>query len=373
MMKKDAINPLKLMAMLTLAFALIFVTSCSDDDEEDTTPEATENIYELISNYEANGTPNGLDSLKKYLDRYPNLVSTLQGGTDLTLFAPSNTAFIGLLATPGFPQNILDINPAIVEGVLAYHVATSLITAETLVANAPYVTAQGEEIAVNSDGTLLTGATNLEIEIVEADLEATNGIVHVTGSVLIPPTVGESLTPILGTNAGTLLLGAAFSELASAIQLADAYAAENQLTTLTATLSGSTTHTVFAPTDDTFAAAQLTSESFSGEQWYGIIANHVVLEEVTPADLTSDEASTLGVTYTSALPVGGGNFNALYFFNAGAEAGVNGIGIFIDSNGDFDPQVEGSNFDAEIALPDAAINDNGRVHVIAGVLTPPGS
>jgi uncharacterized surface protein with fasciclin (FAS1) repeats len=373
MMKKDAINPLKLMAMLTLAIALVFVTSCSDDEEEDTTPEPTENIMQLITNYPENGTPNGLDSLVKYLNRYPNLVGTLESGSNLTLFAPSNTAFIGLLATPGFPQNILDINPDIVEGVLAYHVATSVINSETLVDNAPYVTAQGENIAVNADGTLLTGATNQAIEIVEADLAATNGVVHITGSVMIPPTVGASLTPILGTNAGTLLLGAAFSNLAEAIQVADAFAAENNQTPLTAILSGETTHTVFAPTNETFAAAGLTASSFTGQEWYGIIANHVILEEVTPADITGPDASTLGVTYNSALPIGMDMFNALYFFNAGSEAAQNGIGVFIDSNGDFDPTVEGSNFDAEVALPDAAVNSNGRVHVIAGVLTPPGS
>jgi uncharacterized surface protein with fasciclin (FAS1) repeats len=62
-----------------------------------------------------------LDSLNKYLEAYPDLKGLLNGATEYTFFAPSNTAFISLLATPGFPADIRKINPNIIKGVLSYH------------------------------------------------------------------------------------------------------------------------------------------------------------------------------------------------------------------------------------------------------------
>ena len=319
----------------------------------------------------------GLDSLEKYLNFYPDVVATLSGTGDFTLFAPDNNAFINLLATPGFPQDIRSINPDIVKGVLAYHVSTTRFEAADLSAGTAVTSLQGEAIEVNTDGTLKTGSTNGAIQISEADIKATNGVVHVTATVLIPPSVGASLTPILGTNAGVLLLGAAFSDLAAAITVANAYATENSLPTLTSILAGSTAHTVFAPTNATFAAGQITAESFTGQQWYGIIANHVVMADVTADTLTSTTAQTTGVTFNSALLIdpANGTYNPLFFFYADA-AKQNGIGVFIDSNreflGGFDPTNAASYaiFNGEVALPNAAVTANGRVHVIAGVLAP---
>ncbi|MFT4737977.1 MAG: putative surface protein with fasciclin (FAS1) repeats [Cyclobacteriaceae bacterium] len=366
---------LKLLAMVFTLTSMIAFTSCDDsgDDEPEVEPDPTQTIMEIVS------TTDGFDSLKKYLEFYPDLVSVLSGAGDYTVFAPDNNAFIGLLATPGFPADIRSINPLIVKSVLSYHVSGTRYEAADLVAGTSISTVQSESIIINDDGTLLSGATNAAIVITTADVKATNGVVHIIGSVMIPPTVGASLTPILGTNAGSLLLGSVFSNLAQGIGIADAFATENGLPTLISILAGPNTHTVFAPTNGTFAAAaagaDVTVEQFigslTGQQWYGIIANHVVLGDVTAADLTGDAASTTGVTYTSALALAPDVFNPLFFFYNAAGA-TNGIGVFIDANRDVVPTDAATfaNFDAEVALPDAAVNSNGRVHVIAGVLNP---
>jgi transforming growth factor-beta-induced protein len=366
MMMKTELNPIKLLAMLFVAIGLVLFTSCGDDDGKDKEPDPTQTLMELI-----NTTP-GLDSLAKYASNYPDIVGVLSGTGDNTIFAPNNLAFANLLATPGFPPDISFVNPEIIKGVLFYHISSTRYEKEALTSGTQVASYQGEAIVINADGTLKTGSSNQVIEITEADVKATNGVMHIVASVLIPPTVGQQLTPLLGTNGGALLLSASFTVLAQGIQLADAFASQNSLPTLLSTLTGSASHTVFAPSDQTFAAGNLTASSFTGQQWYGIINNHIVLQPVLLEDITDTETSLTGKTFTSALTADGVNFNKLFFFY-NAQAAKNGIGVFIDSDLDVlsggdptDPTV----WNAEVALPNAAVNSNGRIHVIAGILSP---
>ncbi len=352
-MMKNTINPLKALAMLTVVFGLLFTTSCDEDDEE---PIPTMTIVEI-----ATSTP-GLDSLAKYLSVYPDLVGLLGGNGDFTVFAPTNDAFIGLLQTPGFPSNITSINPLIIKNVLAYHVSTTRYEASALTAGVEVATASegSESIIINDDGTLLTGSSNAAIVVLQANIKATNGVIHTIGSVLIPPSVGATLTPNLGKTSGAVLLGADFSTLASALIKSEQHAATSDLIpSLIGVLAGTTAHTAFLPSNATFAAGELTADSFTAEQWYGIIANHVVLDEVGPALLVQ------GKTMTTAL---GATLTVLT-----AEAPTDparGIltGIAIDSNGDTTPE-------AQVAVPSSAspslVTSNGQIHVIAGVLLPP--
>jgi uncharacterized surface protein with fasciclin (FAS1) repeats len=365
-MKMNMFKFVKILSLPAMALGLLIFTGCGGDDEEEV---PTMDIVELISSskyQQASGAAAGqsLDSLVKYLSVYPDLVSLLSGTSEYTVFAPSNTAFISLLATPGFPEDIRDINPDIVKDVLAYHVVSGTVLAADLKAGSKVasLSSKKEEIEVNTDGTLLTGSTNKAIEVVSPDLKATNGVVHLVATVLISPSVGATLTPILGTNAGSLLLGAPFSTLAAGITLADIYAAANDLPTLVSILAGSTVHTVFAPTNATFEAGSITANTFTGAQWYGIIANHVVLgKTITPADLVT------GATFDTAA---GGKI--LVFNNKEAVPAKNGIGIYLDGNGSVDltDLTTLTTLDAEVALPNAAENGNGVIHVIAGVLSP---
>lgn len=365
MKKVDILKLAKIFSLTAMALGLLIFTGCGGDDEE---PGPTMDIVELISSeqFKQSATVEegeALDSLVKYLSAYPDLISLLGGTTEYTVFAPSNAAFKSLLATPGFPEDITDINPDIVKGVLSYHVASGVKLKADLSSGTEVTSLyNSEKIVVNADGTLKTGATNQAIEVKGADNKATNGVVHVTGSVLIPPTIGATLTPILGTNAGTLLLGAPFTTLAAGIQLGNAYAAANELPTLTPILAGSTSHTVFAPTNETFAAGQITANTFTGEQWYGIIANHVVVGKVVKTtDLTT------GASFDTAA---GGKI--LVFNDTQAIPPRNGIGVYLDGNGSvkLNDQTTFTTFDAEVVLPNAAENSNGVIHVIAGVLSP---
>lgn len=349
---------IKTLVLAVVAVGVMALAGCNKDDDEG----PTQNILEIVESTE------GLDSLAKYLGLFPEVAAALEAEGSLTLFAPTNTAFIDLLNVPGFPPDIRSVNPDIIANVLLYHVSATRYNAADLTAGtevmtqAVATTSADEVITVNQDGTLLTGSATKNIEIISSDIEATNGVIHTTNKVLIPVAL-DGLAAVLPTTYGALSLGASFSILASGIAKADAYAAANQKTLLVSILTGSTFHTVFAPTNETFNAGSITAATYTGEQWYGIIANHVVLDDVGAAELTSTAAIDPGISsYESAAGV------QLYFRYIESEA-VNGIGVFIDS--DMDQEFEAEVAVPNTALPDVLTKDNGFIHIIAGVMSPP--
>lgn len=379
-MKKLLLEQWKVFFLFGMFASLVVISSCSDDDdpvEEEEMP--TETLLQLIE------STDNLDSLSKYVNRYPSLIGALSAGGDNTFFAPTNEAFVNLLQTPDFPSGIDLINPDIIEGVIAYHIVlgqavaqadfNSSVTLSTLYTDPATETVQ--TITFSEDGTqILTGSTSTDPSVATADIAATNGIMHTTNFVLIPPSVGETLTPILGTLASSVLLGADFSILAEGILKADA--GKDAAATIAGALTAVTDLTVFAPTNATFNAGlegdgsnPITVDSYDAATWDAIIRNHVVVgmgggtddgdNTLGPADLTT------GSVYTT---LGGGTLTI--FNNTDAIPPMNGIGIYIDSNGDVDlaDQTTYGNFNAEVALPDAVNISQGRIHVIAGVLSP---
>lgn len=242
-MTRNLFSMLRYTVIVTLVASLFVISGCDNDDDGPVVFNGT--VLDFIKSDEFKQATNNnadlaLDSLVKYVSLYPDLTALLTGTTEYTLFAPSNTAFKNLLATPGFPSRISLINPDIIKGVLSYHyVAGKKLKADmtagtkfnTLYTDA--TTSAVQVIEVNSDGTTLkTGSTNAAIDILEGgiDRQATNGVVQVVESVMIPPTVGAQLTPILGTMAGTILLGKDFSYLARLIARADAGYVEDATT-----------------------------------------------------------------------------------------------------------------------------------------------
>lgn len=224
-------------AVLAVSYFFI-LSSCGDDDGE---PAPTMTISEIIASeqFKQSATVSAdvaLDSLNKFINLYPDLQALITGTAEYTLFAPSNTAFKSLMALPGL-SNVALINPDIIKGVLAYHLVagtklkadlTSGTELSTLYTDP--ATAAVQKITINTDGTLKTGSTNPSIAITTPDNKATNGVMHVTATVLIPPSVGSTLTPILGTMAATVLLGKDFTNLAKVITAADAVFTENAST-----------------------------------------------------------------------------------------------------------------------------------------------
>ena len=108
------------------------------------------------------------------------LTDTLKSTGPFTVFAPSNDAFAKV---PAKTMEELGKDPARLKAVLTYHVVPGKVMAAD-VKNGNSKTVNGANIALSKAGEFVT----VEDAMVQtADISATNGVVHVVDSVLIPP------------------------------------------------------------------------------------------------------------------------------------------------------------------------------------------
>lgn len=335
-----------LLAVLFLAMSATVFTSCDDGEGGgDPEPEPENSILEIVAASE-NHT-----QLEAFVTANSELVSVL-GGNDLTLFAPNDAAFERLRVILGV-ESLEQVNPDVIAGVLAFHVHTQgVIRRADIEPGLQIGTVQGESMTITAEGNIENGGTDREVEFVGDEILATNGVVHVVETILIPPTVFATIGENLGQVSQTILLGSNFSTLASAIYKADTYAAATEgVTPLTEILADEErTLTVFAPVNDVFAGGGITLDSYSAQEWYGLIANHVLFTTELQADLTPESVFTptaAGGTIT-VVPSGGLDSNGV----TGAEASV---------------------VVADILAAQTLAETNGVVHAINGILSPASS
>ncbi|MEO7887619.1 MAG: fasciclin domain-containing protein [Polaromonas sp.] len=108
------------------------------------------------------------------------LTDTLKGTGPYTVFAPTNEAFAKV---PAKTMDELGKNPAKLKALLTYHVLPGTVMAAS-VKNGNSKTVNGANVALSRAGEFVT----VEDALVQTpDIVATNGVVHVIDSVLIPP------------------------------------------------------------------------------------------------------------------------------------------------------------------------------------------
>ncbi|HBH39465.1 MAG TPA: fasciclin [Curvibacter sp.] len=107
------------------------------------------------------------------------LQDTLKSG-EFTVFAPSNEAF---KAVPAKTLEELAANPARLKEVITYHVVAGKVMAAN-VKTGSVKTVQGANVALARAGAFVTVEDAL---VTQADVAATNGVVHVVDRVLMPP------------------------------------------------------------------------------------------------------------------------------------------------------------------------------------------
>jgi uncharacterized surface protein with fasciclin (FAS1) repeats len=109
------------------------------------------------------------------------LVETLKGEGPFTVFAPTDAAFAALPA--GTVENLLKPeNKDQLIAVLTYHVVPGKVMSTDLSEGLKAATVQGQEVTITLDG----GAKVDGAMISAADIEATNGVIHVIDSVILP-------------------------------------------------------------------------------------------------------------------------------------------------------------------------------------------
>lgn len=246
-----------------------------------------------------------------------NLAETLSGDGPFTVFAPTDDAFAAL--PDGTIEALLGDPQGALTDILLYHVLGAQVLSTDLVDGQTAMTLNGDELTVSitNDGVFINNA-----QVTVADITTDNGVVHVIDAVLIPPTTTVVDVIVNSPDHNTLETAV----LAAGLETA---------------LSGDGPFTVFAPTDDAFAAlpAELLNALLNDPQ--GLLTNvllyHVLAAEVLSTDLMD------GMTATTLL-------------GADITVSINNDGVFIN--------------DAQVTVADIQ-TDNGVVHVIDAVLIPP--
>ena len=275
------------------------------------------------------------------------LVDTLKGEGPYTVFAPTNEAFAKV------PVELLDALLADPSGaltqILLYHVVPGKVMAGDLSEGLTATTAQGEAVTFS----LANGAMVNDANIVATDIEASNGVIHVIDTVILPPSVVAALsapaeaaaaeaTPAPAEEAAaeapaadivdTAVAAGDFGTLVAAVQaagLVDALKAEGPFT-------------VFAPSDAAFANLPAgTVESLLADPSGDL--TQILLYHVLPTQVLSTDLQE-GTVFVPTLQ--GGSVKVTV---KDGEVMVN---------------------DAKVVAADVATS-NGVIHVIDSVLLPP--
>ena len=119
-----------------------------------------------------------------------DLVPALQGDSPFTVFAPTNDAFQALLDSNDDWSELTDIPVETLTSVLTYHViAENNVTSDELTDGMTVTTMQGEDLTINvdADGNVtVTDVNGNASNVVAADVQGTNGVIHAIDMVLLP-------------------------------------------------------------------------------------------------------------------------------------------------------------------------------------------
>ncbi len=214
---------------------------------------------------------NGFNALLAAANK-AGLSAALAGTDKLTVFAPTDAAFTALAGRLGFADATAMVNALTADQlnkILSYHVLADEVKKAAVPLATDIVTLESGVIRVKSSGAdlLITDELLRDSKITATDIAASNGVVHVVDSVLLP----EGLLNIVQTAQANPL----FSRLVEAVVSAD----------LAGALSGAGPLTVFAPTNPAFAAIATVVAGLTTEQLATVLTYHVVGAKVLAAGI----------------------------------------------------------------------------------------
>ncbi len=304
---------MKFSAYLILASLLLSFTSCDKDDDIDSSI--------ALSIVDIAASDAQFSTLVEALQR-TNLASTLEGEGPFTVFAPTNSAFeqLGI--------DLSTLSDAELTNILLYHVLGAEVNSTAIQEGQTYVTTAATAgpganslsmlVEKGSNGIVLNG----NISVTSADVEASNGLIHIVDGVITPLDV-----------VGHAVANANFSELVNALSTASG--------DLVSVLSGAGPFTVFAPLNSAFEAVADVVASLDADQLSTVLTYHVV---------------------------GGSNVRSTDLSNGMQVTTVSGQDFTIDlTNGT--KVIDQSGAEANIILTDVQAT-NGVIHVLEQVIIP---
>jgi transforming growth factor-beta-induced protein len=252
------------------------------------------------------------------------LVEALKGEGPFTVFAPTDEAFAKL---PAGTVDALLKDPKALGDILKYHVVAGKVMASDVVKLSSADTLLGKPVTITVNGDkVMIGNAN----VVKTDIETSNGVIHVIDTVLLPPAADAMSEAPTKDIVDTAVAAGNFKTLAAALKAAG----------LIDALKGAGPFTVFAPTDEAFAAlpkGTLEALLKDPKKLGDILKYHVVAGKVLAADAAKlTEAKTL-----EGAPI---------------KISVKDGKVFIN--------------DAQVTTADI-LTTNGVIHVINKVILPP--
>ncbi len=196
------------------------------------------------------------------------LVDALKGEGPFTVFAPTDEAFAKL------PEGTIDAllaDIATLTDILTYHVAVGVYPAVEVVGRSSLG-------MLNGAPALINGAMIDDANIVTTDILTSNGIIHVIDAVILPPD---------GDIVDTALAAGSFNTLATALAQAG----------LVDMLKSEGPFTVFAPTDEAFAA--LGEETLSAVLADPALLTSILLYHVVPGVVPASDVVNAGSIKTA--------------------------------------------------------------------------
>ncbi|HJQ14661.1 MAG TPA: fasciclin domain-containing protein [Anaerolineales bacterium] len=206
---------------------------------------------------------------------------------EFTVFAPTDAAFTALLTELGVTAEELLSDKMMLSRVLRYHIARGELEAAEVLASDRIRTVQGGRLW-QAEG-VLTDANGRTSNIVQTDIQASNGVIHVIDNVLLPkpkPTNvnGSIVETALQVNAET----GEFSILIAALQAANPDIINR--------LSQTGAYTVFAPTDTAFLdlldeLGMTAEELLSNKPLVSkVLRYHIVRDELDSTEVLASES-----------------------------------------------------------------------------------
>lgn len=310
-------NEMTKITMLTLVVSLMLLGSSCNNDSSDPNITPTQDVMQV-----ADATSN-LSTLVAAIDA-ASLRATLAGSGPFTVFAPTNDAFAAVDADV---LTFLLATPAELSKVLTYHVVSGKVMSTDLSSGPVNTLNTGQSVTVD----LSSGVKINDASVTTADVETTNGVVHIIDKVMIPENL--DLSGMLPSAAEAAIATSELSTLVSILSLPG-------LSDILAAASDDDAEiTVFAPTNDAFAAV-LTALGLTSinEIPESVLLDIVTYHIVGAAALSTDLEAT---TYET----------------------LNGESVTVDlSSGVKINEASVSSADIEVS--------NGVVHIIDGVLLP---
>lgn len=305
---------------LGLVMAGTVMVSCSDDDDNQMEVSSNQTIASIVTS-----TP-AFSTLSQAVTK-AGLGATLNGNGEFTVFAPNNAAFEASGITNA---TLASLTAEQTKDILLYHTLASKVASSAVPAgpNAKVTTAQGDAVYVTKDtrGVFVNGW-----KVNQADIMASNGVIHAIERVLIPAS-GNVVETAQGNENLSYLVAAVVRASQGNTNVANVLASTEGLT-------------VFAPTNQAFINAGFPTiasiQAADPEVLTSILTYHVVASRAFSSDLTNNQ--TLGTVQGGTLLV-----------NIGNQVTIKGR----------------ANASASVVLAPNTLATNGVVHVIDQVLLP---